>query len=54
MSKCEKCGGPAEGFKCDMCGSESEVHEENHECGGKHCMSKCTGCGEAQAKCSCS
>ncbi len=54
MSKCIKCGGPTEGFKCDICGAESEVHVEDHKCGGEHCMPKCKGCGEAQVKCTCS
>ncbi len=54
MSKCTKCSGPTEGFKCDICGVEAEVHVEDHECGGEHCMPKCKGCGEAQVKCTCS
>jgi hypothetical protein len=54
MSKCIKCGGPTEGFKCDICGAEAEVHVEDHKCGGEHCMPKCIGCGEAQVKCTCS
>ncbi len=54
MSKCIKCGGPTEGFKCDTCGAEAKVHMEDHECGGEHCMPKCKGCGEAQVKCTCS
>ena len=54
MSKCIKCGGPTEGFNCDICGAESEVHIEDHKCGGEHCMPKCKDCGEAQVKCTCS
>ena len=54
ISTCKKCDGPTEGFKCDECGAESETHDENHECGGKHCMPKCKGCEEAQVKCDCS
>lgn len=54
MSKCIKCGGPTEGFKCDMCGAELKVHMEDHKCGCEHCMPKCKGCGEAQVKCTCS
>lgn len=54
MSECTTCGGPTEGFKCDVCGAEADVHVEDHSCGGEHCMPKCQGCGEAQVKCTCS
>ena len=54
MSECTKCGGPTEGFKCDVCGALSETHKEDHKCGGENCMAKCKGCDEAQVKCSCS
>ena len=30
MSKCIKCGGPTEVFKCDICDAEAEVHVEDH------------------------
>jgi len=50
---CSKCSGPTEGFKCDMCGEESETHVEDHSCGGAHCVAKCQGCGEAESKCTC-
>jgi len=53
MEECKKCKKEVSGFKCDICGSESDTHVDNHECGGDHCMPKCTGCGEAEAKCSC-
>ena len=42
-----------EGYKCDMCGAESKEHDENHSCGGAHCMPKCAMCNEAETKCSC-
>ncbi len=54
MSKCVKCSGPTKGYKCDECGAESKSHDEDHSCGGKHCMPKCEGCSEAQVKCTCS
>ncbi len=50
---CKGCGGPTEGYKCDMCGAEAESHDPNHACGGDHCLPKCKGCGEAESKCSC-
>ena len=50
---CKKCGGPTEGYKCDVCGEESEAHVESHKCGGAHCMPKCAACGQAEAKCTC-
>jgi hypothetical protein len=54
MSVCIKCGGPTEGFKCDICGALAHVHVEEHSCGGAHCMPMCKACGEAQVKCTCS
>lgn len=53
MKKCQKCGMDAEGYKCDMCGVESQEHDSNHDCGGDHCLLKCSGCGEAETNCSC-
>lgn len=54
MSECTSCSGPTEGFKCDICGAQSDNHDDNHGCGSEHCMPKCQGCNEAQVKCSCS
>ncbi len=54
MDSCTTCQGETQGFKCDMCDSESDHHVADHQCGGDHCMPKCSGCGEAQVKCSCS
>ncbi|MGYP001563454255 len=42
-----------QGYKCDMCGTESAEHDAGHGCGGDHCLAKCSGCGEAETKCSC-
>lgn len=53
MEKCKKCDNEVKGFKCDICGSEAETHNPDHKCGGEHCMPKCTGCNEAEAKCTC-
>ena len=50
---CSKCEAETDGYKCDVCGSESAEHVEDHPCGGDHCMPKCAACGEAQVKCSC-
>ncbi|MEX1026389.1 MAG: hypothetical protein WD049_00045 [Candidatus Paceibacterota bacterium] len=50
---CNKCGKEGDGHKCDMCGAEAAEHDPNHECGGDHCMVKCSGCNEAEAKCAC-
>ena len=51
--KCSKCNGNTSGYKCDMCDEEAEKHDDNHSCGGDHCMPKCAGCSQAQTKCSC-
>ncbi len=53
MPECAKCAGPAEGYRCDMCGEESAVFKENHSCGAHHWMPKCTACGQAEANCIC-
>lgn len=50
---CKKCGGPAEGYKCDVCGEESPQHDNGHRCGGDHCVAKCNNCGESETKCTC-
>lgn len=41
MDTCSLCGGESEGFKCDNCGKETKVHNDDHKCGGEHCMIKC-------------
>ncbi len=53
MSECIKCGGPTEGFKCDICGALADVHVEYHKCGGEHCVPMCKGCRESQSNCTC-
>ena len=53
MAECKTCKGPTEEFKCDVCGEESPVHVADHRCGGEHCMPKCSGCGQAEIKCTC-
>lgn len=57
MKKCQKCGMDADGYKCEICGAESKEHDPNHACGdepaGTHCVLKCSGCDEAETKCSC-
>lgn len=53
---CKKCARPADApmaYKCDMCNDEAAEHDPNHGCGGDHCMVKCSGCKEAESKCSC-
>ncbi|MBI2583325.1 MAG: hypothetical protein HYW25_01535 [Candidatus Aenigmarchaeota archaeon] len=50
---CKTCGGETKDWKCDICGSESKVHVEDHGCGGEHCMPKCMSCGEAEVLCEC-
>ena len=51
--KCVKCQGPASGWKCDVCGEESEEHNKDHGHGADHCMKKCVKCSEAEVKCTC-
>lgn len=51
--ECTKCHGPAAGYKCDICGDESDAHDAQHACGADHCMPKCSGCSQAQVKCTC-
>lgn len=53
--KCAKCGDKTEGWKCAICGEESEEHDEEHlhEGSDRYCMPKCVSCGEADACCAC-
>lgn len=53
MAECVTCRKETEGFKCDVCGTESATHDDKHKCGGDHCVPKCRGCGEAETKCIC-
>lgn len=50
---CTKCGQHTAGFKCDMCGAQSDEHDDKHPCGGDHCVAKCVACNEAETKCTC-
>jgi RecJ-like exonuclease len=52
--ECAKCGGKVSGYKCDVCGTEVEQHDEKHSCGGNHCVAKCSSCHQAETKCRCS
>ncbi|MDD5110047.1 MAG: hypothetical protein PHI63_02430 [Patescibacteria group bacterium] len=51
--ECGKCGGSAEGFKCEVCGDEMSDQPQTHGCGADRCLPKCTGCNETQTKCTC-
>ncbi len=55
--KCAKCHGEAEGWKCAICGEESDEHDESHTHGEpaspRHCMPKCKPCNQAEAHCTC-
>jgi len=53
MIECRACGGETKGYKCDICGAESDEHHETHKCGGGHCVPMCANCGEAETKCKC-
>jgi len=53
MGTCKKCGKDTAGYKCEMCGAESETHDESHNCGGEHCVAKCQECNQAETKCTC-
>lgn len=55
--KCAKCGMEAKGWKCAICGAESEQHDASHTHGepasDRNCMPMCTGCKQAEALCTC-
>ncbi|HEY4489867.1 MAG TPA: hypothetical protein VJC12_01260 [Candidatus Paceibacterota bacterium] len=55
--KCAKCQGEAKGYKCAICGAESENHDESHVHGDpashRHCMPKCASCSQAEVHCTC-
>ena len=50
---CATCGSLTEGYICEMCGETMDAPDYDHECGGEHVMPKCSGCGEAEVKCTC-
>lgn len=55
--KCSKCEMETKGWKGAICGVESEDHDAKHVHGDpasdRNCMPKCTGCEQAEAKCTC-
>lgn len=50
---CKTCNEPTRGYKCDECGAEFDLFDENHECGGDHLQPKCSGCGQVESECIC-
>ncbi len=54
--ECPKCGGPTAGWKCAICGSESNEHDVKHlhADSDRYCTLLCQGCGEADVHCTCS
>ena len=52
---CAKCGGRADGWKCAICGSVADEHDERHLHVGsdRYCTIRCAGCGEADVLCTC-
>lgn len=55
--ECAKCNMEAKGWKCAICGEESDQHDPNHKHGtpasDRHCMPKCTGCDKPEVHCTC-
>lgn len=52
-AKCGRCGKPAAGYKCEMCGFESYNQDLGHPCGMEHIKLKCGNCGQPESKCVC-
>jgi hypothetical protein len=52
---CAKCGGPADGWKCAICGSVAKEHDPGHLHVGsdRYCTLRCGGCGQADVLCTC-
>ncbi len=53
---CKKCSIQADSpmaYKCDVCGDEAKEHDDQHACGGEHCVVKCSGCKKSETQCSC-
>ena len=50
---CAKCGKPASGYKCEVCGAEMASLDPAHQCGASHVLPKCSGCNLAQSQCTC-
>ena len=55
MLLCAKCGGPADGWKCAICGSLAREHDIGHLHVGsdRYCTLKCARCQEADVLCTC-
>jgi hypothetical protein len=52
---CAKCGGPADGWKCAICGAAAPEHDIGHLHVGsdRYCTLKCAGCDQADVLCTC-
>jgi hypothetical protein len=52
---CPRCGGATDGWKCAICGSESTVHNPNHQHAGsdRYCTLMCAACERADVLCTC-
>ena len=52
---CAKCGGPADGWKCAICGAVARGHDIGHLHVGsdRYCTLKCAGCEQADVLCTC-
>jgi hypothetical protein len=52
---CARCGGPANGWRCAICGSEARRHDPAHLHAGsdRYCTLRCAGCGQADVLCTC-
>lgn len=53
--KCVRCGGETAGWKCAVCGTESDEHDREHQHGGsdRYCTLKCKACDNADVRCTC-
>lgn len=53
--RCVKCEGATAGWKCAICGAESDEHDPDHLHGGsdRYCTLLCRGCGESDVHCTC-
>jgi hypothetical protein len=52
---CAKCGEPADGWKCAICGSVAREHNPRHRHmdSDRYCTIKCAGCDQADVLCTC-
>lgn len=52
--ECAKCQGEVEGYKCAVCGFESDEEDSDHLHDGRcHHFPKCAGCSECEVHCKC-